>query len=491
MNIWEELGIAPTADLREIKRAYAQRLKQTHPEDDPAGFQRLREAFEIAKGHAASTGAGRRPARTATARSAEAATVVDAATAVGEAPAPQPPNPRQIAGAAAEHVIRTLVTHGAQAGVDCLRDVLASEQLIHLEARQWFEVELIQQLTRVTPAPLPLLAVADDVFGWHDPRHPLWSRFGQLLSLAAQAGPALNAYQFLTELADDEEQRRRRLPNWREKMRAARLLLSPWQPYYFHAMSLRGSIVDHVAELLALLRGNFGSSYRLVLDPRTCAFWEEEVQRSRFSLLGLTIFGAIVFLFIGGMLMAATESVLGKKPAEPLAIGVLAVAGLLTFFLYAGGKWLRRLAVPKARAAKAWLTRSLLTLRFEPRYRRCMLAGSVLAVAAVAFVDGAWLPVALSVGYLAIVYWTANVKALLSVFGIGMIYMGIAGASWPIGVSMSPTAMQFHFFGSLVVLGQWLVYNAVRERKRWQLRPLAFGLAALILAGCLATLTFR
>ncbi|TCV93202.1 hypothetical protein EC912_10562 [Luteibacter rhizovicinus] len=43
---WDVLGIAPTADMREIKRAYGTRLKQCRPEDDPQGFARLREAYE-------------------------------------------------------------------------------------------------------------------------------------------------------------------------------------------------------------------------------------------------------------------------------------------------------------------------------------------------------------------------------------------------------------------------------------------------------------
>ncbi|HNX57487.1 MAG TPA: tetratricopeptide repeat protein [Spirochaetota bacterium] len=53
-QIWQTLGIEPTADLTEIKRAYISELKKHHPEEDPKGFQLLRTAYESALEYAKS-----------------------------------------------------------------------------------------------------------------------------------------------------------------------------------------------------------------------------------------------------------------------------------------------------------------------------------------------------------------------------------------------------------------------------------------------------
>ncbi|SHH00520.1 DnaJ domain-containing protein [Anaerosphaera aminiphila DSM 21120] len=48
MNIWEILEIEPTENKKEIKKAYAKKLKVTHPDDDLEKFQELKEAFDLA-----------------------------------------------------------------------------------------------------------------------------------------------------------------------------------------------------------------------------------------------------------------------------------------------------------------------------------------------------------------------------------------------------------------------------------------------------------
>ena len=48
MSLWNLLEIEPTEDIKTIKRAYSKKLKVYHPEDDPEGFQKLREAYDFA-----------------------------------------------------------------------------------------------------------------------------------------------------------------------------------------------------------------------------------------------------------------------------------------------------------------------------------------------------------------------------------------------------------------------------------------------------------
>lgn len=45
MNQWEILDIEPTIEISVIKKTYAKKLKIYHPEEDPQGFQKLREAY--------------------------------------------------------------------------------------------------------------------------------------------------------------------------------------------------------------------------------------------------------------------------------------------------------------------------------------------------------------------------------------------------------------------------------------------------------------
>lgn len=48
MNYWKTLGIKKTTEKSDIKKAYREKLKKTRPDEDEAGFIKLREAYEYA-----------------------------------------------------------------------------------------------------------------------------------------------------------------------------------------------------------------------------------------------------------------------------------------------------------------------------------------------------------------------------------------------------------------------------------------------------------
>ncbi|HKE93991.1 MAG TPA: hypothetical protein VKB34_06775 [Povalibacter sp.] len=85
MDIWNILGIEPTPDERAIKRAYAARLKVTSPEDHPAEYMQLRDAYEGAKQQALMR-------RFAAAQAAQAASA-ETQTAPPESPSSAPATP--------------------------------------------------------------------------------------------------------------------------------------------------------------------------------------------------------------------------------------------------------------------------------------------------------------------------------------------------------------------------------------------------------------
>ncbi|WP_300414891.1 hypothetical protein [uncultured Oscillibacter sp.] len=51
-ELWTTLGLDPTKDVSAIKRAYAERAKTCHPEEDSDGFMKLRQAYQAALAYA-------------------------------------------------------------------------------------------------------------------------------------------------------------------------------------------------------------------------------------------------------------------------------------------------------------------------------------------------------------------------------------------------------------------------------------------------------
>ena len=182
MAPWDTLGLAPTADERDLKRAYAALIKQFRPDTHPHDFARIREAYEWARvllrqradaveGAGDDASAADAPAAVAPAPDAPApAAVPDTPPEpiVTVAAAPQPP-------AAPEADLRERVqaiaavcgAHGDVAALDALRGLLRETARSHIDARQDLETLLLRAFLGTDEPPLLLVFEAGRAFGWH------------------------------------------------------------------------------------------------------------------------------------------------------------------------------------------------------------------------------------------------------------------------------------------------------------------------------------
>jgi hypothetical protein len=297
MPFWKELDLAPTNDLRAIKRAYAQRLKQTRPEDDAAGFQRLRAAYEAALAHAerrqgaarprhlslntpppAPVGSDPRPGDEPTPTPPPRPVVeerFDAPRTAEPAPPPQRIPPHREASLLAHSVIAVLSEQGDDAAAERVQRLAAGE-LIDLELRELFEAELLKRLVQHPERPLRLLACCFATFHWGDNHHPLRHAYGNVFAFASRAQPVLDARDLLRQLAADED---RKIANWKAVGRAARLLLAPEPLRGFAFWNLSNRVLDAMAHMTSELRRRCGEACVLVVPERNLAFWESAVQR--------------------------------------------------------------------------------------------------------------------------------------------------------------------------------------------------------------------
>jgi hypothetical protein len=136
---WSELGIAPTQDRQAIRAAYAARLKRIDVRADPAAFQHLRRAYELAL----CPGAPARAAAPVLVQRDELAAGIGALIAAGDLPA----------------AVGRLAA--AEASALSFADLAAIEE------------RLLAQAPNMARAPLLVLVRR---FDWHHATHPLRSR---------------------------------------------------------------------------------------------------------------------------------------------------------------------------------------------------------------------------------------------------------------------------------------------------------------------------
>lgn len=495
-SIWTILGVDPTNDEREIRRAYARRLKEVHPEDDPDGFKALREAYESALDMARRGWAVPPPRKP---RGKKAETVVETSppgdgwagnddadrwTQPEDGPqsgwddehsgrwdaAPPPPEPEPSAEVSAEleaekkrhaaHAAlcdelelllrQTSVPTGDALGV--MMRILRSPAMDSLRTHANTEYWLAAAIARGGPAADSLIEPAVRFFGWDD------ARIGVDLSHAV---PVLRR----REVARAIQQLARPLTVGHDAWKALRAKQTLFRRT---ADRLDPFLSRQVADLLARAAHDLPDLHGH-LDPDAVATWSARLDRPRFSaifLLSLLILPPVISLF-----MIATGA-FGPSTLPNFLAGWMVVLAAMTGI---GAAWVEGVLRPARRwsDAEPWSASGWRRLGWAPA------AGALLAIAPLfTAMDWVW-PAFLLAGF-GIVAWarivTSHIHApppsryRIAEF-IGVVPIALYAAFVP-GSASQPSlvaalfcaAMAFRF-GGHAITQEWMYSDRALQRR--------------------------
>lgn len=290
---FELLGLRTGADARDVKRAYARLLKQTHPEDDAEAFQQLRAAYERALQELRwaqeereweaeqDEGAASQQAQNADER------VVEKVANPPDAPAPahKATLAPQALQAAAQEAPQALVEpryaspealvaeleaclelDGEAAACTRLSALLRGDVLLSFDAREAFQAEALQTFAANPRLRPQLLHQLVETFGWHDHQHPLqaWPQ----METALYAHNVIRARESLRKVAEGKL-----TDSGSARRIAAKLILNP-KPgllYWLEVLNIRSS--DITALLIAQLQERYGPAWMEGLSQTQRELW--------------------------------------------------------------------------------------------------------------------------------------------------------------------------------------------------------------------------